>query len=1835
MKQRNLSRQRPRHHRGLQLRPLAISLLCAGLSPAIAQVLPMGFLPIAGGVTMTQSGAVMSINQPLARGIANWQSFSIGPGGVVNIVQPGATSVLLNRVTGNELSTIAGTLTANGRVILINPNGVMFSQGATVNVGGLIASTLALTTSNQSFMDGATKLTFERPDANSASVHNLGNITATGGGPVVLMGAVVGNGSTGSITADNGTVALASGRKITLDLVGDGLTNIVIAPDAMATHAAVDNSGTIQADGGRVALIGSSVTVGELVVNQTGTVRARSIGTRNGEIVLGGGQDNQVAMTGGTLDATGAAAGERGGNIRIAAGQVQLQATSGGKQALVDASGQAGGGTVAVSGYDVALSSGSVLRASATGQGAGGTIDVGTATGQVLVDGLTAPARESHAQVFGELSARGAGSGKGGTITTKADGLRIGAARVDAGGGANGGLNGSWRIDTPTGNIDVVNSADVPAYQADYPGIASGATVDAGSIGNALGRGTDVTLASGAIGDQRGVRFGENVQVVKQEGGTATLRVDSAGSIFMDSGSAIVSKQGALNVDFNADSTGAIAARAADPAQISVSGGDPNFETDYAGAIRLVGANIDANGGNIRFFGQGDAQNGRAVGGSSSDSDGQWLEGIYLSESTLATNAGGIVSLRGQGRSWVATDDGGNPRFVSSEGIALWYSTLKAGGTGTVSLDGTGGVGGSGVNVAYGSTITATGGDVTLTGRGTDWTADMPVGSNFGQTGVSVSTNATIDAGGDVRIDGAGGNTDAMRQSLAFAREGGFAGASSGVFIGGSITAGNGRRIDITGKGGGDGFGADLDANGNIVITPDGSRGWGVQVSSEGGGTPALRTAGGTVAIDGQGTDVSLRVNSFSNFRALDAGLAADEPPTDALVSVASSTGKGGSISVRGRNVLVDGVSFSEGGSLVARLDASGATGGGSIDIAATGAIAIGATASLEANATGTGTGNGGSVRVVAGDALRAYGTFSARGGAAGGNGGFVETSGAQFDMAGVRVDASAPVGSVGSWLIDPFDVDIVSGVAAGSLTGNPFDPIATSTIQDGDINAALNAGTSVTIGTGTTGSPFLGDIHMSNAKGAVNINYSTNKGAVTFQLDANRSVRADAGTVIQSTGTGALNVVFNADVNNGGTATGGGQISYSGDIYTNGGNVVMNGSWANPSNQGVSVHLDGNEIDTRVGRSDAGAGGSVTIVGKSIGPSGIGDAAVSIDGVHIATSTGNVNITGTAEAASGVRLGSRFVGTGIANRQTEITSTTGNITVLGVGNSVTSAGTSPGHGVIIDQSALRSIDGDITVRGLRQAGGNIVGDGVRLTTGAQVVTSGTGDIELSGQSVGNGAGVRVGPQAPLGGAVPPVLADVIVSAGGNTVLRAGNDGSTDALVIDGKVSAVNVINLRPGGVDAAGNGLDQTATPITLGGTAATGFAVSAAEFGRLTAATIVAGSNAHAANIDVVGPLTLPSALTLQNGGGGNIQLGGAVTATRLGLLSAGNITQVAGAPITAGTLMARSTGGSVLLDTAPNNVSAATVGGGAAGAFRYVDVDTVQLGSVSVTGFDAAGNAPQVQSATSMAADTVFVRTLSGDLLLGTNVSSTSGTDLVAASRFQNLGAYTITGAPWRVWADTWVGETRGGLFGSGPLPNLYHCAYLGLCTVTVSPGDNHFIYAQQPVATVVIGNATRPEGQANPPFPYSVGGLILGDTDSSFSGAPGTSATPGSPPGVYAINGSFASAAGYAVNVRPGDLTVTAAPPPPPPPPPPPVVLRLPDFPLPDLVREVPSTWLYDRNIGPPPICFATGPLEGDRASQGGDVLAREWSRVRSRPNLSSCVDTEKRNGCADF
>ena len=136
-----------------------VSRLLSGLLSSLfaslvaAQLLPPTALPQGGQVmvgsgrisqTVTPSGSQLLINQTSAKLGLDWQSFDIGSRASVEFKQPDANSIALNRVLGNESSSIYGRLSANGQVFLTNPNGVLFATGAKVDVGGLVASTLDL-----------------------------------------------------------------------------------------------------------------------------------------------------------------------------------------------------------------------------------------------------------------------------------------------------------------------------------------------------------------------------------------------------------------------------------------------------------------------------------------------------------------------------------------------------------------------------------------------------------------------------------------------------------------------------------------------------------------------------------------------------------------------------------------------------------------------------------------------------------------------------------------------------------------------------------------------------------------------------------------------------------------------------------------------------------------------------------------------------------------------------------------------------------------------------------------------------------------------------------------------------------------------------------------------------------------------------------------------------------------------------------------------------------------------------------------------------------------------------------------------------------------------------------------------------------------------------------------------------------------------------------------------------------------------------------------------------------------------------------------------------------
>lgn len=271
---------------------------------ATAYALPEGGQVAAGQAAITTAGSTMTIAQQTAQAIINWQNFGIGSGEAVHINQPNSQAMLLNRVVGSNPSEIFGQLTANGQVILVNPNGVFFRPGSSVDVGGLTASTLNI--ANEDFLKG--QLRFAGDSQNP--VINAGNITAQNGYVNLLAKEVV---NEGIIAAQTGSVNLAAGSGMSLDYNGDGKMTVAVTDGAY--QSAVANKKLIQADGGLVVMTASGKdALMDSAVNNSGMIQANTLGEATGQISLTG--DN-IATTG-TISADGGSNGH-GGTIKIIA----------------------------------------------------------------------------------------------------------------------------------------------------------------------------------------------------------------------------------------------------------------------------------------------------------------------------------------------------------------------------------------------------------------------------------------------------------------------------------------------------------------------------------------------------------------------------------------------------------------------------------------------------------------------------------------------------------------------------------------------------------------------------------------------------------------------------------------------------------------------------------------------------------------------------------------------------------------------------------------------------------------------------------------------------------------------------------------------------------------------------------------------------------------------------------------------------------------------------------------------------------------------------------------------------------------------------------------------------------------------------------------------------------------------------------------------------------------------------------------------------------------------------------------------------------------------------
>jgi filamentous hemagglutinin family protein len=365
---------------------MLLAALLAGTSAirVQAQGLPQGAAVVSGSVSFRQTANALTVTQASQTAIVNYSDFSIGQGNTVVIHQPNSSSVILNRVTGSTVSSVSGTLSANGVVYLINPNGIAITPAGTVNVaGGFVASTLGI--SDADFLAG--KRTFTATGIPGA-VTNAGVIVVGRGGYAALIGGQLNN--SGLISVPMGEVALGSGKQIALDVSGDGFMQVVAPVTGDLSGPLISNSGAIIARGGTVILeAATAVQAARNAVNISGFIDASSISGQDGRIVIGGGEGGAIAISG-TLSV--ASEDARGGDITLSGQKISLTGAS------LDASGAAGGGQIRVGGDErgggtlqqadsVKIDGATTIRADATANGDGGNVVVWS-TGLTSFGGL-------------------------------------------------------------------------------------------------------------------------------------------------------------------------------------------------------------------------------------------------------------------------------------------------------------------------------------------------------------------------------------------------------------------------------------------------------------------------------------------------------------------------------------------------------------------------------------------------------------------------------------------------------------------------------------------------------------------------------------------------------------------------------------------------------------------------------------------------------------------------------------------------------------------------------------------------------------------------------------------------------------------------------------------------------------------------------------------------------------------------------------------------------------------------------------------------------------------------------------------------------------------------------------------------------------------------------------------------------------------------------------------------------------------------------------------------------------------------------------------------------
>lgn len=678
---------------------------------------PTGAQVVNGTASMVRNGSTLNItNTPGA--IINWQGFSIGAGETTRFIQQSASSAVLNRVVGPNISSIQGQLLSNGRVFLINPAGIVIGPNAMIDTAGFVGSTLKMTDAD--FLAGKLRFVGE---GGEGSIVNQGWIRTAYGGNVLLVAPRIEN--SGLIQTPGGELILAAGQKLTVaSLEHEGVQFEVQAP----TDSVV-NVGQLLASGGAVGVFAGSI-------KHSGDIRANAlVRDEGGRVVLRASNDIQIAAgsnvsasgkTGGTINVESGAGHSRvagqvlatgsqgkGGGITITGERVT--ATDG---ALIDASGASGGGQILLGGdYQGAnpavrnatttfVGSNATLRADATDNGDGG---------RIIVWG------NENTRFFGTLSAQGGPQGGNGGFAEVSGAQNLifeGTANLNASKGALGSLLldpldlyvlNSGGVDSSTG----ARTSAIIDETTDFP--ANAVTVSPNTLAGIAG---NVTLYA-----SRYMRIGNDISLTRPgQSLTATVGTytapaapdpvaqDTVTPNRMDIGTDIANGKGVnITTAGGAVSLDAPLIQGLTTSKIATGGGAITLNS--SGAIQASQLSLDAGTGAVSATSTGFQQLSAVTGGSFTSSSGS-----SINIGGLITTTGGPVAISSTGSS-ISTSGGstggGAFTMTSTASSVNNFGTLTAGG-GAVAMTGTSVSGGT-IDTTGTVALSATAGSISAT----------------------------------------------------------------------------------------------------------------------------------------------------------------------------------------------------------------------------------------------------------------------------------------------------------------------------------------------------------------------------------------------------------------------------------------------------------------------------------------------------------------------------------------------------------------------------------------------------------------------------------------------------------------------------------------------------------------------------------------------------------------------------------------------------------------------------------------------------------------------------------------------------------------------------------------------------------------------------------------------------------------------------------------------------------------------------------------------------------------------------------------------------------------